>query len=148
MSASIRLTSRPLSLAAAIRSLEGSGLGGVTVFAGRVRPDAAPRGRVVALVYDVHRAPALRRLKEIARTAERRFGAGRVVLWHRTGRLAVGEVAVVVGAACGHRAPAFAAARYLIEELKASVPIWKTERARSGRPRPRRRARRAGRSTG
>ena len=47
----------------------------------------------------------------------RRFGAGRTVAWHRVGRVRVGEAAVVVGAACGHRAEAFAAARFLIDEL-------------------------------
>ena len=87
-------------------------------------------------------------LERLARTARRRFGAERVVLWHRTGRVAVDEASVIVGAAGGHRAAAFATARFLIEELKRSVPIWKTERARRERPRRRRPSRRGGRSTG
>ena len=88
----------------------------------------------------------LARLRTLERSVRRRFGARRVVLWHRVGRLRVGEVSVIVGAAYAHRAEAFAAARYLIEELKAVVPIWKTERARPARrPRPRR-SRRVARS--
>ncbi len=145
---SVRLTGRPLTVAGAMRTLEGPGLGGVVVFDGRVRPDRGRQGRVFALDYEAHRAPALRRLSEIERAARARFGAGRIVLWHRVGRLRVGEVSVVVGAACAHRGAAFDAARFLIDELKASVPIWKTERARPAR-RPRRRPGRArARSTG
>ncbi|HTT15267.1 MAG TPA: molybdenum cofactor biosynthesis protein MoaE [Thermoplasmata archaeon] len=145
---SVRLTDRALSVASAYRALEGPGVGGVVVFCGRVRPDPGPRGRVVALVYDVHAAPALARLRVLEATAVRRFHARRIVLWHRFGRLRVGEVSVVAGAGCAHRAEAFAAARYLIEELKRSVPIWKTERARSARPRRSRPAPRAGRAAG
>lgn len=148
MTPSIRLSRRPLSVPSALRALAAPDLGGVAVFAGRVRPDPRPSGRVIALDYEVDGRAARRRLTEIERTARRRFGAGRVVLWHRIGRVPVGEVSVIVGAACAHRAPAFAAARYLIEELKRSVPIWKEERARPGRPRRRRPSRRGVRSTG
>jgi molybdopterin synthase catalytic subunit len=135
---SVQLTSHPLSVAAAMAALEGPGAGGVVIFAGRVRPDRTRSGPVVALEYEAHGPPALARLRTLERSARRRFATRRVVLWHRVGRLRVGEVSVIVGAACAHRAEAFAAARYLIEELKAVVPIWKTERARPARrPRPR-----------
>jgi molybdopterin synthase catalytic subunit len=138
MTATVRLTPRPLSVGAAWKALEADGAGGVVVFAGRVRPDPGPTGRVTAIVYEAHAAPAIARFRALARIAERRFGARRTVLWHRVGRVPVGTVSVIVGAACAHRAAAFAAARYLIEALKASVPIWKEERGRSAR-RPRRR---------
>ena len=145
---SIRLTPRPLPVAAAWRELEGPGAGGVVVFVGRIRPDVSPRGRVVAVNYEAHTPVALARFRALDARARRRFGAIRVVLWHRVGRVRTGEASVVVGAACGHRAEAFAAARYLIEDLKATVPIWKTERARSVRPPRPRRGRRAARSSG
>jgi molybdopterin synthase catalytic subunit len=130
---------------AAMHALEGPGLGGVVLFAGRVRPDPVEGGRVEALDYEAHAAPARAQLRALERTARRRFGARRVVLWHRVGRVRVGEVSVLVGAACGHRAAAFEATRFLIEELKRSVPIWKTVRARRGRRPPRRPRPRAGR---
>jgi len=137
MMSAVRLSPRRLSYWAALAELGGPALGGVVLFAGRVRPDRVPGGRVVALDYDAHVGPALRRLEEIASIARRRYGARRVVLWHRVGRVQVGEVSVIAGAACGHRAQAFAAARYLIDELKATVPLWKTVRARPARrPRP------------
>ena len=135
--ASIRLSPRRLSCAAACAELEGPGLGGMVVFAGRVRPDRSRVGRIAALDYDVHLAPAARALRDLARLAERRYGARRIVLWHRVGRVTTGEISVIVGAACPHRAEAFAAARFLIDELKATVPIWKAERGRPAR-RPRR----------
>ena len=145
---SIRLSRRRLSFSAAMRALEGPGLGGIVVFAGRVRPDATRRGRVVALDYEVHRPVALRVLSDLERTTRSRFAAKRVVLWHRVGTVPVDEASVLVGVAAGHRAEAFAAARFLIEELKSKAPIWKVERARPGR-RPRRRPRgSAGRSAG
>lgn len=105
------------------------------MFVGRVRPDTTHRGRVAVLEYEVHRPLALAALADLERTARRRFGAGKVVLWHRLGPVPVGEISVIVGVAAGHRAPAFAAARFLIEQLKAKVAIWKVVRARPGRPR-------------
>jgi len=133
---SVRLTRRKLSVTAAMRALAGAELGGVVLFAGRVRPDPTPRGPVVALDYEAHRALAIAALTGLERTARRRFGAEKVVLWHRLGPIPVGEPSVLVGVATGHRAEAFAAARFLIERLKAEAPIWKVERARPAR-RPR-----------
>ncbi len=137
----MKLLARALSAAAAFRELEGPGLGGVVLFAGRVRPDRSGSGRVRALDYEVDRPVAIARLAAIEREVRRQFGAERTVLWHRVGRVRVGEVAVLTGAACGHRAEAFAAARQLLEQVKETVPIWKSERAppaRRPRPRPRR----------
>ncbi len=145
---SIRLSRRALSVGAAMRELEGDELGGVVLFAGRVRPDRVASGRVQALFYEADRPLALRQLRRLAGTARGRYGARRIVLWHRLGTIPVGDVAVIVGVASAHRARAFESARYLIEELKATVPIWKTDRARPAR-RPRRpRSRPRGRSSG
>ena len=145
---SVRLTRRPLSVGAALRELSNRELGGVVVFAGRVRPDAVPAGRVVALDYEAHTSLALRELRSLEREARRRFGRGRYLLWHRLGRLPVGTTSVIVGAAVGHRAEAFDAARFLIDQLKERVPIWKTDRARRGRRRRPRPSPRAARSAG
>ncbi len=142
---SVRLGPRALSLARAYAELTGPGLGGIVLFAGRVRPDRVAGARVRALDYEVDRTVALERLRAIETTARRRFGAERTVLWHRSGSVAAGEVAVIVGAACAHRDPAFRAARYLIEELKRSVPIWKEVLAPPARRRRRRPARPAAR---
>ena len=133
----VRLTRGLLRVAAAEAWLATRAGGAIVVFAGRVRPDRRGGETVAALDYEVDPVPALVRLREIERTARRRFGASGLVLWHRLGRVPVGQVAVVVGACCGHRDEAFRAARYLIDELKASVPIWKEERGRPARRRRR-----------
>ncbi len=135
---SVRLSSSPLSVVRAHRELERPGLGGLVLFSGRVRPDRTGDGRVRALDYEVDRPVALRELAALERRARARFGARATGLWHRTGLVKVGEIAVIVGAACPHRTEAFAAARYLIEEVKRAVPIWKEVRVRPvRRPRPR-----------
>ena len=134
---SVRLSRAPLSIVDAEAFLARRPGGAIVLFAGRVRPDRRGSSRVVALDYEVDRAPALAQLRDIERRAHRRFGASELLLWHRVGRVTAGEVAVVVGATCPHRAAAFGAAHYLIEELKRKVPIWKEERGRPAR-RPRR----------
>lgn len=94
---------------------------------GRVRPDRERNRRVIALDYEAHRAPAEAALTELARSARSRFRVREVVLWHRVGRLPVGEASVLVGAGAPHRAEAFAAASWLITELKKRIPLWKRE---------------------
>lgn len=142
---SVRLTPRPLSVAAAYAELSDDQSGGVVVFAGRVRPDSTRAGRVDALEYEAHHALALASLRRLEEKAHRELGARRTVLWHRLGVLPVGAVSVIVGVAAPHRAAAFAAARRLIDSLKRETPIWKTDRARPARRPRRRRAPPAGR---
>ena len=142
----VRLTRRPLSVAAAEKWLASRPGGGIVIFAGRVRPDRKRGSHVVALDYEVHRVPALLQLRALEQRARGRFGATGLVLWHRLGRVPAGEIAVVAGACCGHRGEAFDAARYLINQLKTTVPIWKEERERRARRRRPPRARRAARS--
>jgi len=144
----VRLTRAPLSVASAYGALEHPNAGGIAVFVGRVRPDAVATGRVTALFYEAHRAPALTRLRGIESEARRRFGLTGAVLWHRVGTLPVGTPSVIVGAAAPHRDAAFRAARYLIDRLKSEVPIWKTDRARPARRRRARPGRHRGRSAG
>ena len=145
---SVRLTRRPLSVTAAARALGGAGGGGLTIFVGRVRPDRVRTGVVVALDYEADPVRALRAMERVESEVARRWNTTGTVLWHRVGRLPVGTASVIAGAAAGHRAEAFAAARALIERLKEEVPIWKRDRARPARRRPRRPSRRAGRSSG
>ncbi|MFI5419240.1 MAG: molybdenum cofactor biosynthesis protein MoaE [Candidatus Lutacidiplasmatales archaeon] len=135
----VRFTRRPLSVRSAYDAVSESHLGAVALFVGRVRPDPFGRGRVSGLLYEAHVPLASRALSELEREAKRRFGVERVEVWHRLGLVPVGEASVVISVGAGHRAPAFAACRFLIEQLKRKAPIWKTERARPvRRPPPRR----------
>jgi molybdopterin synthase catalytic subunit len=88
--------------------------------------------RVIGLEYEAFEEMARDVLKAICGEIEQRFGVRRVAIIHRSGAVAVGEPSVVIAAAAPHRAAAFDACRYAIEELKARAPIWKAERFASG----------------
>jgi molybdopterin synthase catalytic subunit len=75
---------------------------------------------------------ALSVLGQIADEVEQRFGVTRLAILHRTGAVPLGDASVIIAAASAHRAAAFDACRYAIEELKARAPIWKSERFRDG----------------
>jgi molybdopterin synthase catalytic subunit len=108
--------------------------GGVVVFLGTVRDHAEGRAGVSELVYEAYERAATDRLSALASEARRRWsGLGRLVVWHRTGALAVTDVAVVVAVSAPHRAEAFEAARWLIDTVKDTVPIWKQETWSEGR---------------
>jgi molybdopterin synthase catalytic subunit len=124
----IVLTSEPLPVDAACSFAVRPDCGGLVVFVGTVRDHAPGREAVHALEYEAYAEAAESRLRALASSARRRWPAlGRIVLWHRLGRLEVGEASVVVVASAPHREEAFAGARYLIDTLKKTVPIWKRE---------------------
>lgn len=103
--------------------------GAVVTFAGTVRDHAEGRSGVDELEYEAYDAQVEPRLRQIADEARSRWsGVGRVVIWHRSGTLAVGETSVAVAVSAAHRGDAFDAARYCIDTVKTTVPIWKRER--------------------
>jgi molybdopterin synthase catalytic subunit len=102
--------------------------GGVVTFVGTVRDHAEGRDGVSALEYESYEGPATDRLRALAAEARERWpGIGRVALLHRVGRLELEEAAVVVVVSAPHRGEAFEAAKWCIDTLKATVPIWKKE---------------------
>lgn len=108
--------------------------GAVVLFSGTVRDHADGRDGVTHLDYEAYDEQVLPRLATIAEEARARWaGLGRLVLLHRVGRIEVGDSSVVVVASAPHRPEAFAAARFCIDALKATVPIWKQESWESGR---------------
>ncbi len=70
---------------------------------------------------------ALGEMRKLVAQARRRWGICRCAVHHRVGRCAVGEISVVIAVSCGHRAEAFDACRFLIDQLKTTVPIWKKD---------------------
>ncbi|HEV2427749.1 MAG TPA: molybdenum cofactor biosynthesis protein MoaE [Acidimicrobiales bacterium] len=102
--------------------------GAVVTFCGTVRDSSTDRAGVEALEYETDEALALDRLSRVVAAARERWpDLGDLVVHHRVGRVELTEPTVVVVAAAPHRAEAFDAARYLIDELKASVPIYKRD---------------------
>jgi molybdopterin synthase catalytic subunit len=128
----VRVTDEPLSAESLSRALRPDGAGAQLVFSGVVRNRNEGR-RVLAVTYDAHRLLAERTFRDIAEEACARWGADlSVVVAHRTGRLSVGEVSVVIGVASPHRDEAYQASRYVIEQLKARSPVWKQEHYADG----------------
>lgn len=119
------LTRSPIQLGSLIDQVAASDCGGIATFLGTVRNHH--RGRDVhALSYSAYEPMAEAVSGEIVAEAAARWPV-RVALQHRLGDLTIGDVAVAVAVAGGHRDEAFAACRYVIEELKRRVPIWKRE---------------------
>ena len=106
------------------------GAGGIALFAGTVRDTDHDQG-VTGLSYTAHPS-AEAELRRVAGEIADKFGVVAVAAVHRVGDLGLGDLAVVVGVSCPHRAEAFDACRALIDELKASVPIWKHQRFTDG----------------
>ncbi len=119
------LTERPVDLASLIERVEADERGGIAVFLGTVRNHHAGR-EVERLEYSAYGPMAEAECARIVAEAERTWGAV-VALAHRIGALGIGDVSVAIAAAAPHRDEAFAACRYVIEELKRRVPIWKRE---------------------
>ena len=119
----IALLDTPLDPAALLASVADADHGGATLFVGTTRREAGLR-EVVELRYEAYEELALAELGAIVAEAESAYAA-RVAVEHRLGAVAVGEPSVAVAASAGHRPAAFAACRYVIDELKARAPIWK-----------------------
>jgi len=105
--------------------------GGEVLFAGTVRDSDADKG-VTALSYTAHPSAEAELRKVAEATAAKYPDVIAVAAVHRVGDLAIGDLAVVVGVSCAHRAEAFHACHALIDELKATVPIWKHQRFTDG----------------
>ena len=127
----VQISETRLSVDDAIAAGSDSRWGGVVVFLGTVR-DASRGKRVTHLEYEAYAEMAEAKMREIAAALEQRHAPCRVVLHHRIGDLAIGEIAVIVVAGAPHRDAAFKAAREAIDELKTVVPIWKKEYSEDG----------------
>lgn len=102
--------------------------GAVVTFTGTARDHAGDRTGVHLLEYEAYDEQVVPVLEAVATELRRRWpDLGRVALWHRTGALQVTDVAVVVAVSTPHRDAAFDAARWAIDEVKATAPIWKRE---------------------
>jgi molybdopterin synthase catalytic subunit len=122
----IRLTSDPIDYEKLTQSVRSTASGAVVLFLGTVRELTEGR-RTVALDYDAYGPMAEVKLQELETEARGRWPIDRLAIVHRVGHLELGEVSVAVAVSCPHRDDAFEAARFLIDTLKVTVPIWKKE---------------------
>jgi molybdopterin synthase catalytic subunit len=132
----VRLTERRIDLGALIALVASPEAGAIATFLGTSRSVSHDRNRVdrpvQTLWYEAYGPMALKKLREIADQAEWRFEVTAVAVVHRTGEVPVGEASVAIAVSAPHRAAAFDACRFVIDEIKTSVPIWKRERFEDG----------------
>lgn len=127
------LSGDPLPVTEALEWAHRPDCGAVVLFSGVARDHSSDRTGVDRLEYEAYEAQVEPRLAALAAEARTRWpDLGRLVMLHRVGELVIGESAVVVVASSPHRPQAFAAARFCIDALKATIPIWKRERWDSG----------------
>ncbi len=124
--------SNPLDAAEALSFVDAAGNGAGSLFVGVVRNLNQGR-KVRAVSYDVFAPLAEQGFAEICSEARQKWGDDlRFYVAHAKGRLQVGDISIVLAAGSPHRAEAFAACRYLIEEIKTRSPIWKQEHYMDG----------------
>ena len=127
----IAIRDTPLSVEEVRAAIADSAAGGEVLFIGTVRDNDSDKG-VTALSYSAHPS-AEAELRKVAESIAAKYPeAVGVAAVHRIGDLKIGDLAVVVGVSCAHRAEAFHACHALIDELKATVPVWKHQRFTDG----------------
>ncbi len=129
---SFAITFAPLSLEEVYAKADDQANGAIVVMSGMVRNQTDGKA-VVSLEYQAYEPMALRVFYQIAADIRSSWSnVNRVVIYHRTGRLKIGEISVLVAVGCPHRSEAFEACRYAIDTLKHNAPIWKKEHYRDG----------------
>lgn len=122
----ISLTNDTIDYVQLTESVRSNQSGAVVLFLGTVREMTGDR-RTLALDYDAYPEMATAKLQELETQARSKWPIDQVGIVHRLGHLALGEISVAVAVSCPHRKDAFAAAQFLIDQLKVIVPIWKQE---------------------
>lgn len=120
------ITSDPVDPARVLDAVGAAGDGASVLFVGTVRDHNDGRG-VRGMCYSAYEDMARTVLEAIAREAAEGLGTDRLAVVHRVGDLGIGEASVVIAASSPHRAESFDAVRYVIEEIKKRLPVWKRE---------------------
>jgi len=119
----MHLTRYPLDVNDLLATVQSAERGGTCVFLGTVRND----GDVTGIDYSAYEAMAVAEIERILSDAQAQWPEARVMLQHRLGVIPAGEASIAIAAAAPHRDEAFASCRYVIEEVKQRLPIWKKE---------------------
>jgi molybdopterin synthase catalytic subunit len=126
------VVSQPIDAADVLARVGAPEDGAVLLFLGTVRNHAGGEA-VGGVTYEAYERMASPVLAEIASEAADRLGTERLVVVHRVGELAIGDVSVAIAVSSPHRAQAYDASRYVIEEIKKRLPVWKREHYQDGR---------------
>jgi molybdopterin synthase catalytic subunit len=124
----IEILDGPLDVESAVRFVSDGSAGGIDVFLGTTRAEKSGNGNeLLALDYETYREMAMVRMKQLAESARQQWPIVKLAMLHSSGRVKVGEPSVLIAVSCPHRGEAFAACKWLIDQLKIDVPIWKKE---------------------
>ncbi len=125
------ITRRPIDPTKVLESVMEDSAGGIVLFIGTIRK--TNRGRaVIAVDYEAYKQMAELRIDDLAKEVRKKWAVKALTFVHRVGTLKVGEVSVAVAVSAAHRAEAFEAARFAIDRIKRSLPIWKHELQKGG----------------
>ena len=127
----IRVTRNDFSVDEELKRVKTPSVGGIVTFVGVVRADSEGQ-RVDSMEIEVYPEMAEKQLQTIRGEAIKKFSVEEILIVHRYGNLMVGDNIVLIAISAGHRDSAFDACRYVIDELKKRVPIWKRERTPTG----------------
>lgn len=122
-----QIVAAPIDLQSVYERVRDDAFGAIVTFAGVVRRRSDDDRDVSGLSYEAYDAAALAEMEKIAAEVRERWSPCEIAITHRTGELAIGEPSVAVAVGAPHRAEAFAACEYAMNELKARVPVWKKE---------------------
>ena len=126
MNRKVALSETPLSIDEQYEFLRDDSVGGICLFIGTIRNKNLDK-QVERLEMEAYPPMAVKQIERLCDQAEQQWKINKAVVVHRTGKLAIGDIAVIIGVASVHRPEAFAACKWLIDELKKEVPIWKNE---------------------
>lgn len=121
-----RLSEKSLDIGEVVTFVGDPAAGAIVTFVGTTRNNNEGR-RIYSLEYEAYFGMAENEMRTIGEEASRNWNVERIAVVHRIGRVPIGEASVVIAVSAPHRDDAFQACRYLIDELKKRVPIWKKE---------------------
>lgn len=127
----LEIASKPIDTAAVLQAVQSDLTGASVLFCGTTRQFTAGR-ETVHLEYEAYAKMAIAKIHELHDQALMKFAIEKVAIVHRLGVVPVGDCSVAIAVSAAHRAEAFAAASWLIDALKDSVPIWKQENFSDG----------------
>ncbi len=122
----IELTESPIDHNALMNSVQDHSCGASVLFLGTVR-EYTDGKQTDSLTYEAYHEMAINEISKLIKQARQQWNFKHVGIIHRLGPLALGEIAVAIAVSSPHRADSFAAAQFLMDEIKKSVPIWKQE---------------------
>ena len=125
----ISITNNRLCLPEIMFELEDNSAGALSIFIGNVR-NHGRFGNVSEIYYETYNEMAQEKMREIENEAQTKWGIKKLVAIHRIGNLKVGETSIIIGVSSEHRHEAFEACKYVINNVKTRVPIWKKEISR------------------